>query len=75
MIGRRVADFENVTAYGLLNTANGDGPTLTTGATAVFVPIDARVPVGDVAMFAVTVEPPGGVVVSTRERIALLASE
>ena len=36
MIGRRVADFENVTAYGLLNTANGDGPTLTTGATAVF---------------------------------------
>ncbi|MCC6242837.1 MAG: anti-sigma factor [Gemmatimonadaceae bacterium] len=45
------------------------------GATEVFVPIDARVPVGDVAMFAVTVEPPGGVVVSTRERIALLASE
>ncbi len=36
MIGRRVADFENVTAYALLNTANGDGPTLTTGATAVF---------------------------------------
>jgi hypothetical protein len=36
MIGRRVADFENVTAYGLLNGANGDGPTLTTGATAVF---------------------------------------
>ena len=45
------------------------------GAREVFVPIDARVPVGDVAMFAVTIEPPGGVVVSTRERIALLASE
>ncbi|WP_019015883.1 prohead protease/major capsid protein fusion protein [Elioraea tepidiphila] len=35
-IGRRVADFENATAYGLLNSANGDGPTLTTGNTAVF---------------------------------------
>ena len=42
MIGRRVADFENVTAYGLLNTANGDGPTLTTGATAVFATGAAR---------------------------------
>ncbi|MGG5819635.1 prohead protease/major capsid protein fusion protein [Falsiroseomonas sp. HW251] len=31
MIGRRVADFENATAYGLLNGASGDGPTLTTG--------------------------------------------
>uniref|UniRef100_UPI0038D073B0 phage major capsid protein n=1 Tax=Falsiroseomonas sp. TaxID=2870721 RepID=UPI0038D073B0 len=28
MIGRRVADFENATAYGLLGSANGDGPTL-----------------------------------------------
>ena len=36
MIGRRVADFENATAYGLLNSANGDGPTLTTGNTTVF---------------------------------------
>jgi len=36
MIGRRVADFENATAYGLLNSANGDGPTLTTGNAAVF---------------------------------------
>jgi hypothetical protein len=42
MIGRRVADFENVTAYGLLNGANGDGPTLTTGATAVFATGAAR---------------------------------
>ena len=39
----------------------------------VFVPIDARVPVGDAVMFAITVEVPGGVVVSKRERIALLA--
>jgi hypothetical protein len=41
-IGRRVADFENATAYGLLNTANGDGPTLTTGAAAVFGTAAAR---------------------------------
>ncbi len=42
MIGRRVADFENVTAYGLLNTANGDGPTLTNGAAPVFATGAAR---------------------------------
>lgn len=43
------------------------------GQREVYVPIDARVPVGDAVMFAVTVERAGGVVVSTRERIALLA--
>jgi hypothetical protein len=31
MIGHRVADFENGTAYVLLNLANGDGSTLATG--------------------------------------------
>jgi hypothetical protein len=36
MIGRRVADFENATAYQLLATANGAGPTLSTGSAAVF---------------------------------------
>jgi len=41
-IGRRVADFENATAYGLLNTANGDGPTLITGSAAVFSTAAAR---------------------------------
>ena len=41
-IGRRVADFENATAYGLLNSANGDGPTLTTGAATVFATAAAR---------------------------------
>ncbi|WP_369407859.1 prohead protease/major capsid protein fusion protein [Roseomonas rosulenta] len=35
-IGRRVAEFENATAYNLLNSANGDGPTLTTGSAPVF---------------------------------------
>jgi anti-sigma-K factor RskA len=43
------------------------------GAGEVIVPIRARVPVGDATLFAVTVEPAGGVVVSTRERIVLLA--
>jgi hypothetical protein len=36
MIGRRVADQENALAYALVNTASGDGPTLTTGNAAVF---------------------------------------
>jgi hypothetical protein len=36
MIGRRVADFENATAYALVNLASGDGPTLTTGNAPVF---------------------------------------
>ena len=43
------------------------------GADEVIVPIRARLPVGEAVLFAITVEPPGGVVVSTRERIALVA--
>jgi anti-sigma-K factor RskA len=39
----------------------------------VIVPIDAKLPVSDATLFAVTVERPGGVVVSSRERIATLA--
>ncbi|MBX9698220.1 MAG: terminase, partial [Acetobacteraceae bacterium] len=42
MIGRRVADFENATAYALVNSATGDGPTLITGAAAVFGTAAAR---------------------------------
>jgi hypothetical protein len=42
MIGRRVADFENATAYALVNSANGDGPTLITGNAAVFGTAAAR---------------------------------
>lgn len=40
----------------------------------VLVPIDARLPVGRATLFAVTLEPPGGVVVSTRERLVLAAA-
>jgi hypothetical protein len=43
------------------------------GRTEVVVPIDARLAVAKPAMFAVTVEKPGGVVVSARERIVVLA--
>jgi hypothetical protein len=39
----------------------------------VIVPIKAKLPVGEVALFAVTVEKPGGVVVSKRERIVVTA--
>jgi len=42
MIGRRVAEFENATAYNLLNSANGDGPTLATGSAPVFATGAAR---------------------------------
>ncbi|MBR0683078.1 terminase [Roseomonas eburnea] len=41
-IGRRVAEFENATAYQLVNSANGDGPTLTTGSAPVFATGAAR---------------------------------
>jgi hypothetical protein len=43
------------------------------GGSEVIVPIRARLPVGDATLFAVTVEAAGGVVVSTRERIVLVA--
>ena len=38
------------------------------------VAIDARLPVGEATLFAVTLERPGGVVVSSRERLMLTAS-
>jgi hypothetical protein len=43
------------------------------GESEVVVPIRAKLPVGKPVLFAITVERPGGVVVSSRERIALLA--
>lgn len=43
------------------------------GQTEVLVPITAKLKVMKPAMFAVTVERPGGVVVSARERIVVLA--
>jgi hypothetical protein len=43
------------------------------GASEVVVPIRATLPVRKAALFAVTVERPGGVMVSSRERIVALA--
>jgi hypothetical protein len=43
------------------------------GSDEVIVPIRAKLPVGEPVLFAITVEKPGGVVVSDRERIALVA--
>ena len=43
------------------------------GADEVTIPIDSRLPIDEAILFAVTVERPGGVVVSSRERIAVLA--
>jgi hypothetical protein len=43
------------------------------GVDEALVPIRARLPVGEAVLFAITVEAPGGVVVSARERIALVA--
>jgi hypothetical protein len=43
MIGRRIADWENATAYAVVNTASGDGPTLSEGNAAVFGTAAGRV--------------------------------
>ena len=39
----------------------------------IVVPIKAKLPVGEAALFAVTVEKPGGVVASSREHIVVTA--
>jgi anti-sigma-K factor RskA len=44
------------------------------GATEVVIPIDAKIQVSQAWMFAITVEKPGGVVVSDRSRLPLLAT-
>ncbi len=41
----------------------------------VVVPIDAKLNVRETALFAVTLEVPGGVVVSERERLVLTAAQ
>jgi len=50
-----------------------DGGVFDVAAGEVIVPIDAKIRVSDPALFAVTAEPPGGVVVSKREHIVSLA--
>jgi anti-sigma-K factor RskA len=43
------------------------------GSDEVIVPIRAKLPVSRATLFAITVEKPGGVVVSSRERLPLIA--
>lgn len=43
------------------------------GSNEAFVKIDAKLPVSKPTLFAITIEKPGGVVVSSRERLPLLA--
>lgn len=50
-----------------------DGGVFDVSGDEVVVPITARLSVADAALFAVTVEKPGGVVVSKRERIVVTA--
>ena len=50
-----------------------DGGVFDVTGDEVVVPIDAKLPVGEAYLFAITVESPGGVVVSDRERIVLVA--
>ncbi|HUS32686.1 MAG TPA: anti-sigma factor [Kofleriaceae bacterium] len=45
-----------------------------TASGEVIIPISAKLPVGDATLFAVTIEKPGGVVVSKRERIVVTAA-
>lgn len=50
-----------------------DGGVFDVAAGEVLVPIDAKLPVQKPTLFAITVEKPGGVVVSDRQRIVLVA--
>lgn len=62
---------------GLLSSRPVDGGVFNIAASnqdgIVEVPIDAKLPVGQARVFAITIEPPGGVVVSDRKRIPVLA--
>lgn len=50
-----------------------DGGVFDVTSPTVVVPIDAKIRVSDPSMFAITIEKPGGVVVSDRSRLPLLA--
>ena len=51
-----------------------DGGVFDVAAGETLVPIDAKLQVVEPTLFAVTIEKPGGVVVSSRERIVLVAA-
>lgn len=51
-----------------------DGGVFDASELELTVPVDAKLPVTDPTLFAITLEPSGGVVVSSRERLLLTAS-
>ena len=55
------------------NPVDGGVFDIPAGASEVIVPIDAKLMIATPQLFAITVEKPGGVVVSKRERIVLVA--
>lgn len=55
------------------NPVDGGVFDIPAGTDEVIIPIDAKLNVGQPTLFAITVEKPGGVVVSKRERIVLVA--
>lgn len=57
---------------GILSQCPVDGGVFDAAGTGrIVIPINAKLPIGKAAIFAVTVEPPGGVVVSKRDIVAL----
>ena len=67
---RRIGDLPQFAIDGfpaILTQRPVDGGVFDSGDGEVIIPIDAKLPVGQAAMFAITVEPPGGVVVSDRD--------
>ena len=67
---RRIGDLPQFAIDGfpaILTQRPVDGGVFDSGDGEVIIPIDAKLPVGQAALFAITVEPPGGVVVSDRD--------
>ncbi|MFG0306628.1 MAG: anti-sigma factor domain-containing protein [Phycisphaerales bacterium JB040] len=67
---RRIGDLPEFAVEGfppILTQRPVDGGVFNSVDGTVIVPIDAKLPIGQAALFAVTVEPPGGVVVSDRD--------
>ena len=56
-----------------VEVVNGLALDIPAGKKEVLIPIDARLPITKATLFAITVEKPGGVVVSDRKRLPLLA--
>lgn len=67
---RRTGDLPQF-GDGILSQRPVDGGVFDASSGRVVVPIDAKLAVGKAAIFAITVEPPGGVVVSDRDIVTV----